>query len=118
VIGTLALDPHEIGLLSPGGRSSAAYRLYEDADVDRLQQILFYRELGFPLDQIATILNDPDAHAGEHLNRQRSLLLERIGRLEALVATIDRTKEARRMGTRLTPEEKLEIFGEWSPPDG
>lgn len=38
----------EIGLLSPSGRSSAGHRRYDDADLDRLQRILFYRELGFP----------------------------------------------------------------------
>ncbi|CAN5647554.1 hypothetical protein BH20ACT12_BH20ACT12_03930 [soil metagenome] len=36
----------EIGLLSPGGRSVAGYRIYEDSDLERLQRILFYRELG------------------------------------------------------------------------
>lgn len=54
------------GLLSPGGRSGAGYRLYGDADLARLQQILFYRELGFSLDEIAAILRDPQANALEH----------------------------------------------------
>lgn len=40
-----------IGLLSPGGRSHAGHRRDDDADLDRLQQILFHRELGFPLDE-------------------------------------------------------------------
>ncbi|GAA4942685.1 hypothetical protein GCM10023238_05670 [Streptomyces heliomycini] len=40
-----------IGLLAPGGRSHAGHRRYSDADLDRLQQILFYRELGFPLER-------------------------------------------------------------------
>ena len=41
----------EIGLLSPGGRSSASYRQYDDRDVDRPFRIMFYRELGFALDE-------------------------------------------------------------------
>ena len=39
----------EIGLLQPSGRSASGYRLYDDADLERLQQILFFRELEFPL---------------------------------------------------------------------
>ncbi|HEV7930920.1 MAG TPA: MerR family transcriptional regulator, partial [Actinomadura sp.] len=46
----------EIGLLSPSARSHAGHRRYDDADLDRLQQILFYRELGFPLDEVAALL--------------------------------------------------------------
>ncbi|MEN3308048.1 MAG: MerR family transcriptional regulator, thiopeptide resistance regulator, partial [Micromonosporaceae bacterium] len=43
--------PHydELKLLSPSGRTRAGYRRYDDADLQRLQQILFYRELGFAL---------------------------------------------------------------------
>jgi hypothetical protein len=44
----------EIGLLSPSGRSAASYRIYEDRDLERLQQILFYRELGFDLKEKKT----------------------------------------------------------------
>lgn len=108
----------EIGLLSPHGRSASGYRLYDDRDVDRLQQILFYRELGFSLDDIATILAEPGADPAEHLRRQRHLLVGRIERLEAMVAAIDRTTEARRMGYELTAEDRLEIFGDggWTPP--
>jgi DNA-binding transcriptional MerR regulator len=50
----------EIGLLSPGGRSAAGYRIYEEPDLERLQQVLFYRELGFALEEIAAIVNDPE----------------------------------------------------------
>jgi DNA-binding transcriptional MerR regulator len=49
----------EIGLLTPSGRSEAGYRRYTSADVGRLQQILFYRELGFGLDQVGEALADP-----------------------------------------------------------
>src|SRR5919202_1465433 len=98
----------EIGLLSPGGRSAAGYRLYAESDVERLQQILFYKELGFDLEEIATILDDPGTDALGHLRRQRALLTERIGRLSAMVEAIDYEMEARIMDIRLTPEERLE----------
>lgn len=57
----------KVGLLSPGDRSRADYRHYDDADLARLQQILFFRELGFSLADIAGILADPQANALDHL---------------------------------------------------
>jgi DNA-binding transcriptional MerR regulator len=105
----------EIGLLSPSGRSAAGYRIYEEREIERLQQILFYRELEFDLKEIATIVNDPGTDALGHLRRQRRLLTERIGRLSAMVEAIDHEMEARTMDIRLTPEERLEVFGEFRP---
>jgi MerR family transcriptional regulator, thiopeptide resistance regulator len=101
----------QIGLLEPGRRSTSGYRLYSDEDLQRLQHILFYRELGFSLDEIATIVDDPGADTGAHLRRQRELLTNRIGRLTAMVAAVDKEMEAFTMGIQLTPEEKFEIFG-------
>ena len=49
----------EIGLLSPTHHTASGHRLYGDADVGRLQQILSLRELGFPLDQVRGCLDDP-----------------------------------------------------------
>jgi DNA-binding transcriptional MerR regulator len=103
----------EIGLLCPGGRSAAGYRIYEDSDLERLQRILFYRELGFTLDEIATIVDDPRTDALGHLRRQRGLLTGRIERLSAMVDAIDYEMEARTMDIPLTPEERLEVFGEF-----
>jgi DNA-binding transcriptional MerR regulator len=102
----------EIKLLCPSGRTPSGYRRYDDADLDRLQQILFYRELGFSLDDIAAILDDTEASPSEHLRRQRSLLLDRIDRLQEMVASVEHALEARKMGINLTPEEKFEVFGE------
>ncbi|RZQ63983.1 MerR family transcriptional regulator [Amycolatopsis suaedae] len=108
----------EVGLLSPSGRTAAGYRRYSGGDLDRLQRILFYRELGFGLDEIASIVDDPDADAVAHLERQRLLLTERIERLGRMVATVDRTLEAKRLGEALTAEEKLEVFGGYREPEG
>jgi MerR family transcriptional regulator, thiopeptide resistance regulator len=107
----------EIGLLSPGGRSAAGYRIYEDSDLERLQQILFYRELGFTLEEISTIMNDPHTDAAGHLRRQRRLLIERIECLSAMVDAIDYETEARTMDIKLTPEERFEVFGGFRPED-
>jgi DNA-binding transcriptional MerR regulator len=100
-----------IGLLVPGDRSSAGYRRYDQADLDRLTRILCYRELGFGLEQIAELLA-ADADPAEHLRRQRELVRQRIERLQAVAVAIERELEAYRMDIRLTPEEQLEVFGE------
>lgn len=101
----------EIGLLVPGGRSPAGYRLYSSDDLRRLQQILLYRELDFGLDEIAEMIADPDAGTDEHLRRQHRLLRARRDRAIKLLAAIEREMEARKMGISLTPEEQFEIFG-------
>lgn len=100
-----------IGLLTPGARSAAGYRLYSDADLRRLRQILFYRELGFALEEISDILADPAAGTDDHLRRQHRLLRDRRARDAALLGAIEREMEARKMGIALTPEEQFEIFG-------
>ncbi len=101
----------QIGLLEPQDRTGTGYRRYSEDDLDRLRHILFYRELGFSLDDIATILRDPGAGTGAHLRRQRQLLTDRITRLRAMVEAVDKELEAHTMGIQLTPEEKFEIFG-------
>lgn len=102
------------GLLSPGDRSPAGYRSYGDADLARLRQILFFRELGFPLDEIAVMLRAPDADALRHLRSRQRRLREEIDRLEHLAAVAEQAIEVQRAGVPLTPEERLEVFGEIS----
>lgn len=106
-----------IGLLRPSSRSRAGHRRYADADLDRLQRILFYRELGFPLDEVAVLLDDPDVDPYRHLRRQHRLLTARIERLEQMAAAVRAAMEARKMGVNLTPEEKFEVFGDFDPDD-
>ena len=106
----------EIGLLTPSARTEAGYRRYSERDLERLQQVLFYRELGFPLDQIATLL-DGEMDPAAHLRTQRRLLTERIARLQAMVGAIDRTMEANEMELKLKPEERFEVFGDFVPED-
>jgi len=105
----------EIGLLTPSDRSDAGYRRYADADLDRLQRILFYRELGFGLGDIRTVMTDGHTDASIHLRRQHALLLERIDRLKRMAAAVKKALEARTMGISLTPEERFEVFGDFDP---
>ena len=105
----------EIGLLTPSARSHAGHRRYDDADLDRLQRILFYRELGFPLDEVAVLLDDPQADPQEHLRRRHALLTGRIEQLKKMAAAVEHAMEAQKMGIALTPEEKFEVFGDHDP---
>ncbi|MEU6194199.1 MerR family transcriptional regulator [Streptomyces sp. NPDC047061] len=108
----------EIGLLVPGERSHAGHRRYGDTDLDRLQKILFYRELGFPLDEIAALLDEQatgKADPRAHLRRQHELLTARIERLQKMAEAVEHAMEARRMGINLTPEERFEVFGDKDP---
>jgi DNA-binding transcriptional MerR regulator len=104
-----------IGLLSPSGRTGAGYRQYGPADLDRLHQVLLYRELGFPLEEVATLLDAPDTDPAAHLRRQHRLLRDRLERTQAMLAAVEKEMEARSMGISLTPEERFEVFGDWLP---
>ncbi|GHF55672.1 HTH-type transcriptional activator TipA [Streptomyces mashuensis] len=100
------------GLLSPSDRSPAGYRLYSDADLARLQQILFYRELGFSLDEIGGLLAGPDADALALLRERHRQLKEQIARLTRLAEVAERAMEVQRTGVDLAPHERFEVFGE------
>lgn len=105
-----------IGLVRPGGRTWAGYRVYSADDIARVHRVLVYRELGFPLAEIARLLDDPAVDARAHLRRQRSDLADRIARLQDMVRAVDRMMAATRDGIRLTAEEQAEIFGsDWRP---
>lgn len=60
----------KIGLLHPTGYTDAGYRLYDDADLERLQHILLFRELEFPLKDIKAIINSPDFDRSKALEQR------------------------------------------------
>jgi DNA-binding transcriptional MerR regulator len=80
-----------IGLLTPSARTAAGYRLYGTADLLRLQQILLYRELDLPLEEIRRILDDPGFDPIRALAQHRRTLELQAERLAHLLHTIDRT---------------------------
>ena len=75
----------KIGLLHPAKITEAGYRLYDDASLDRLQQILLFRELEFPLKDIKTILDSPDFDRNKALAQQIELLEIKKQHLEKLI---------------------------------
>lgn len=105
----------EIGLVRPAARSAAGYRIYGPADLTRLQHVLSYRQLGFPLARIVEILDDPDWDEVAGLREQRALLAERADHLRHLIAAVDKALEAHSMDIDLTPEERFEVFGDFDP---
>lgn len=76
----------KIGLLPPASCTEAGYRLYDDATLERLQQILLFRELEFPLREIQKILDSPDFDRKKALKQQTELLILQKERLERLIA--------------------------------
>ena len=76
----------EIGLLSPASHTEAGYRLYDDSALERLQQILLFRELEFPLKEIKIILNSPDFNKAKALEQQIMLLELKKEHLEKLIS--------------------------------
>lgn len=81
----------EIGLLVPDETSEAGYRIYSQQNLAMLQQILFFRELGFPLKQIKEIVTDPAFDRLKALRLHEQLLLDKRQRLEKLLETVRKT---------------------------
>jgi DNA-binding transcriptional MerR regulator len=81
----------EIGLLSPANRTDAGYRWYGEAELLRLQQVLFYKELAIPLKDIAAILDDPGFNVETALENHRFALQRKQERISAMLRTIDTT---------------------------
>jgi len=74
----------QLGLLKPGRRNPGGYRYYGQEAVVRLQQIMFFRELGFALQEIGEIMSRPDFDVLEALESHRKLLEEKAGRIRRL----------------------------------
>ena len=85
----------ELGLLKPlQVDQKTGYRLYGDENLERMREILFYRELDFSLKTIGDILSSPDYDKKEAMARQKKLLKLKKERLERLIAAIESAKLA------------------------
>jgi DNA-binding transcriptional MerR regulator len=103
----------EIGLLTPADRSDAGYRLYDGADLERLHQVLLFRELGLPLDAIRGLLDEPAADRRQVLLTQRKALDERRRRTDAVLRAVDRAIDALEKGEAMSETTMFEGFGEF-----
>ena len=98
-----------IGLLHPQVDPGNGYRIYTEAELEKLQQILFFRELDFPLREIRDILDHPGFDGREALQKQKTLLLEKQARLDGLVTLIDALlKGEKNMSFKAFDMEKIE----------
>ena len=80
----------EIGLLKPSSVDEQnGYRFYDERCLERMQEILFYRELDFPLKEIQAILSSPDYDKHTALKEQKRLLTLKKERLERLITALD-----------------------------
>ena len=82
---------HEIGLLVPTRNKQNQYRIYKEADLLQLQQILFFRELDFSLKDIGNIVNNPQFDMSQALKDHKRMILAKKKRLDLLLNTIDTT---------------------------
>ncbi|WP_404457328.1 MerR family transcriptional regulator [Oceanobacillus kapialis] len=99
-----------IGLLQPEEVTDAGYRIYSGKDLEKLQQILFFRELDFPLKRIKEIVTSPSFDQHETLTLHKKMLLEKRGRIDKMVRTIDKTIEYRKGERKMSAKEKFEGF--------
>ncbi len=100
----------QIGLLPPESISPAGYRLYSDQDLERLQQILFFKELGFSLQESKDIINKPGFDRKEALSAHKNLLIEKKNRLEKIISAVEQTIESIEGVRQMDKKEMFEAF--------
>jgi DNA-binding transcriptional MerR regulator len=100
----------EINILKPARMSSSGYRIYGRAEVDRLQQILFHRELGLSLDSIREIVANPSFDGAKALKEHREQLLDKRKQLDLLIANVEKTIASTEGRITMTDKERFEGF--------
>ncbi len=100
----------QIGLLKPESVSPAGYRLYTEKDLERLQQILFFKELGFGLQEAKNILDNPGFDRKQALTAHRELLIKKKARLEKIIASVDETIKSIKGGIQMNNQEMFKVF--------
>jgi DNA-binding transcriptional MerR regulator len=100
----------EIGILKPARINSSGYRIYGQAEVNTLQQILFYRELGVGLDSIKDIVTAPSFDGEKALREHREKLLEKREQLDLLITNVDKTIALTEGRITMSNKEKFEGF--------
>ncbi|MEQ2526844.1 MerR family transcriptional regulator [Bacillaceae bacterium CLA-AA-H227] len=100
----------EIGILKPARINSSGYRIYGQREVDRLQQILFYRELGVNLETIKDIMTSPSYDGAKALKEHREQLLEKRKQLDLLISNVEKTIASTEGRINMSNKEKFEGF--------
>lgn len=100
----------EISLLTPDETTKSGYRLYSDRNLEQLQQILFFRALGFPLKKIKVMMDNPEFDQVKSLELHRDVLVEKRESINTLIDTIDKTIKHKKGEMDMTAKEKFEGF--------
>lgn len=100
----------EIGLLSPEEITDAGYRLYSNDNLEMLQQILFFRELGMPLKEIKQMVNSSSFDKQDALKQHQKMLLEKRSQLDKLIKTVEKSIKHMKGEIQMTNKEKFEGF--------
>jgi DNA-binding transcriptional MerR regulator/ABC-type Fe3+-hydroxamate transport system substrate-binding protein len=108
----------EIGLLKPRARSSAGYRLYGQEELLRLREILIWRQLGFPLADIAVLIDEPEHDRREALDRQLALAGTQLDKFHSLTRGLEVAISALDSGRSLTDEDVFAGFAQSLADDG
>ncbi|HZK55745.1 MAG TPA: MerR family transcriptional regulator [Desulfosporosinus sp.] len=100
----------EIGLLKPARINSSGYRIYGETEVDRLQQILFYRALGVGLESIRDIVTSPSFNGAQALREHHEKLLAKREQLNALISNVEKTIQVTEGRFIMMDKDKFEGF--------
>ena len=100
----------EINLLKPQKYNSLGYRVYGKKEVDKLQQVLFFKEMGLELDTIKNIIDNPDFNEIQALKKHHNNLIEKKKRLEVLIKNVNKTIKIKKKGFKMSYKEKFEGF--------
>lgn len=100
----------EIDLLKPARINSSGYRIYGQKEVDRLQQILFFRELDVDLETIVSIMNNRNFDQTEAIQQHYKDLVQKRTRLDRLIETIEKTIAHEKGEIHMKNDEKFEAF--------
>ncbi|HEY8909990.1 MAG TPA: MerR family transcriptional regulator [Desulfosporosinus sp.] len=100
----------EIGILKPARINSSGYRIYGQFEVDRLQQILFYRELGVSLESIIELVTSPSFDGAKALREHREKLLDKREQLDLLILNVDKSIALTEGKMMMMDQEKFEGF--------
>lgn len=99
-----------VGLLNPKSVTESGYRLYTEEEIEKLQQILFFKELGFSLSDIKEIVNRPDFDRKTALLSHKKILQEKRNRLDTIINTIDKTINSVEEKTKMAKKEMFKGF--------
>lgn len=100
----------EIGILKPARMASSGYRVYSEKEVDLLQQILFYKELGIELKVIKQILSSPSFDILKALYSHKEGLLKKRAQIDLLIENVQKTIDSKERGKKMANKDKFNGF--------